>query len=183
MSGEPLVLAADAAAADSTERLAELFDAHADRLYALARRLTFSPDAARDLVQETFLRAARSVRSIPVDLSREEAWLVRVLVNVQRDEWRKTAVRKRFSASLPRGSTTGDANAESALIARQTIWRALDALAPRRRAVVVMCELEGTSITAVASLLGVTRTTVRWHLSMGRRELRRALAPYMGETT
>jgi RNA polymerase sigma-70 factor (ECF subfamily) len=182
IEGPPVVRAADAETGVPTERLAAMFDAHADRLYALARRLAVNADSARDLVQETFLRAARSMPSIPVELSKEEAWLVRVLVNIQRDEWRKAGVRER-SRALLRESAISDGNVESALIAKRTIWRALDALAPRRRAIIVMCELEGMSIGAIASLLGVTRTTVRWHLSMGRSELKRALAPYMGEET
>ncbi len=66
------------------ERLGELFDAHQARLYRLARRLSGDPEEARDLVQETFLRAARR-RSLPARETGREAWLVRVLVNLCRD--------------------------------------------------------------------------------------------------
>lgn len=40
-------------------KLEELFDAHADRLYSLERRMTRTADDARDLVQDTFLKAGR----------------------------------------------------------------------------------------------------------------------------
>jgi RNA polymerase sigma-70 factor (ECF subfamily) len=66
-------------------------------------------------------------------------------------------------------------------MARATVWRALDALTPRRRAVVVMHELEGLTMSAIASLLGISAITVRWHLSIGRRDLARALRPQLGE--
>lgn len=49
---------------DRTRRLATLFDTHHLRLYRLARRLTTGPDDALDLVQDTFVRAARSSASI-----------------------------------------------------------------------------------------------------------------------
>src|SRR5512142_17176 len=78
------------------ERLAALFDMHYDRLYRLARRLSANTDDALDLVQETFLKATRSVNSIPAG-AWEEAWLVRVLVNIRRDQWRKASVRRRHS--------------------------------------------------------------------------------------
>ena len=55
------------------------------------------------------------------------------------------------------------------------VWRALDALAPRRRAILVMYELDGMAIPAIARLLDVAPVTVRWHLSRGRRELARVL--------
>jgi RNA polymerase sigma-70 factor, ECF subfamily len=155
------------------ERLARLFDAHHARLYSLARRMTASADAARDVVQDAFLRAARSPGSIPYGPSQEEAWLVRVLVNICRDEWRKQSVRRRHAADLP--PAEDHRGHEGAVIARSAVWRALAELSPRRRAVLVMYELEGAPIPAIAQLLGVHSVTVRWHLSVGRRELARLL--------
>ena len=61
------------------------------------------------------------------------------------------------------------------MIARSLVWQALDRLPPRRRAILILYELEGTEIPAIARLLGVTAVTVRWHLSVGRREMARAL--------
>lgn len=165
------------------ERLAILFDGHYDRLYRLARRLTPSADDALDLVQETFLKAARYPRSIPVGFANEEAWLVRVLINIRRDQWRKSLTRSRFeaAASVESVSAPGKGNPEEAVIARARVWRALDALSPRRRAIVIMRELEGASIPSIASLLGISQITVRWHLSMGRRDLIAELKEYTEE--
>jgi RNA polymerase sigma-70 factor (ECF subfamily) len=160
------------------ERLAALFDAHENRLYGLARRLSGSPQDAGDLVQDTFLRAAKSWTSIPSGASKEEAWLVRVLVNICRDRWRRTAVRQRSADALLAHQMRVSPDVESALIVRQAVWRALDTLHPRRRAIVIMCELEGKSPPAIAAMLGVSSITVRWHLSMARRELRHALETF-----
>lgn len=165
--------ALDQAEPGHPERLARLFDTHHARLYSLARRMTASTDAARDVVQDTFLRAARSPGSIPHGPSQEEAWLVRVLVNICRDEWRKQAVRRRHASDLPLAES--HRGPEAALIARSIVWRALAALPPRRRAVLVMYELEGAPIPVIAQLLGIHSVTVRWHLSVGRRALARLL--------
>jgi DNA-directed RNA polymerase specialized sigma24 family protein len=56
-------------------------------------------------------------------------------------------------------------NVESALIAKRAVWGALDALHPRRRAIVILSELEGMNPSAIGSLLGISAMTVRWHLS------------------
>jgi RNA polymerase sigma-70 factor (ECF subfamily) len=176
MMGDAIVmsLAADTARPDYAERLGQLFDTHHSRLYSLARRMTRSMDEARDAVQETFLRAARSPGSIPWGMPNEEAWLVRVLINICRDGWRKQAVRNRMAASTP-PPPVDHRSAESELVARTTIWRALDTLPPRRRAILVLYEIEGAAIPAIARLLGIRAVTVRWHLSVGRRELARVI--------
>jgi len=161
-------------------RLAALFDAHHARLHRLARRMSSSAEDAQDIVQETFLRAARSLRSVPEGPNAEEAWLVRVLVNVCRDGWRRKASRARLASvhgGAP-GQGAAQANPEAAFVARTTIWRALQQLPARRRAAIVMYELEGASISDIAILLGVSAVTVRWHLSRGRKELARVIADY-----
>ena len=162
------------AAVDPAERLAALFDAHQPRLYRLARRLATRGDEARDLVQETFLRAARSPGSVPFGASREEAWLVRVLINLSRDGWRKRAVRTRLDPTLEVNASSR-ATQEDALIARSDVWRALDTLTAHRRAILILYELEGATIPSIASMLGVAPVTVRWHLSRGRRQLAAAI--------
>lgn len=155
-------------------RIGALFDAHHQRLFRLARRLSRSAEDARDVVQETFLRAARAPESIPHGSPNEEAWLVRVLINICRDRWRHTAVRTRAAAE-GHVSPGEAAHPESGLLAKAMVAQALERLPPRRRAILVLYELEGAAIPAIAKMLGVTPVTVRWHLSIGRREMAKAL--------
>ncbi len=155
-----------------TSRLVALFDAHHARLYRLARRLTRNRDEAEDLVQETFVRAAIDPGRVPAGHAPEEAWLVRVLINLSRDRWRRARIRASGQhAVAPLPSTSP----ERSYLARLEVQRALSLLAPRRRAVVVLHELEGIGVAAVARMLGISSVTVRWHLSRGRGELARAL--------
>jgi RNA polymerase sigma-70 factor (ECF subfamily) len=163
---------------DATARLARLFDRQQRRLFLLAVRLAADREEARDLVQETFLRAARSPQSVPGGDSGGEAWLVRTLVNLCRDRWRRTAVRAREHDALKNAAEVAAetaADSEAAAVARATVHAALALLSPRRRAVIVLHELEGQAVREVARLLGVTEVTVRWHLLAARRDLARVL--------
>lgn len=167
-----MALAASAAAESRNERVARLFDEHHGRLYRLARRLTASSEEARDLVQDTFLRVVRAPRAVPTGRASEEAWLVRVLVNVCRDRWRRNATRRRFQQQLRRAADGQYSEPpEDALIAHDMIWTALRDLPPRRRAILVLHELEQIGVMEITRLLGISAITVRWHLSRGRREL------------
>ena len=154
----------------TTERIGDLFDAYHHRLYGLARRLSSDAEEAKDLVQETFLRAARRPGSLPPDNDRAEGWLVRVLVNLCRDRYRRLAVRRRpeLAQNLKQEQP---ASPESQAIARSSIQAALAHLSPKRRAVIVLRELEDLPVAEVAQLLGMNPGTVRWHHSSGRKEL------------
>ena len=183
MTGQAIAMSATAdRPADDSVRLGSLFDAHHQRLYRLARRLSRTGEDASDLVQETFLRAARHITSVPPGAGSEEAWLVRVLINLARDRWRQQAVRKRGAEDVAFTTTPVAADSESAALAKSIIWQALERLHPRRRAIIVLYEIEGATIPAIARLLGVAAVTVRWHLSVGRRELAAAVEGRMSRT-
>ena len=162
---------------DPAARVAALFDAHHARLFRLARRLVRPPEDPRDVVQETFLRAARAPHRVPDGATNEEAWLVRVLINICKDSWRHAAVHAR-AASDGRIAPPGSTDPEPGFVAHALVWQALQALPPRRRAILILHELEGAAIPAVARLLGITPVTVRWHLMMGRREMASALGDH-----
>jgi RNA polymerase sigma factor (sigma-70 family) len=181
MDGQAIAMpvAVDEPPEDLAVRVGALFDLHHQRLFKLARRLSRCTEDAHDLVQETFLRAARSPRSIPVGVPNEEAWLVRVLINICRDRWRQSAVRTRARVTGSVAPQTAF-DPEPPLIAKSLVRHALQTLPPRRRAILVLYELEGVTIPAIAKLVGVTPVTVRWHLSIGRREMAKALG---GERT
>jgi RNA polymerase sigma-70 factor (ECF subfamily) len=157
----------------SNEWLGQLFDAYYLKLYRLARRLAQDPEEAQDLVQETFLRAAHS-RTLPPEGSAAEAWLVRILVNLCRDRYRRSAVRTKASGLLRAQQPTA-ADADAAPVARLTVQAALARLSPRRRAVIVLHEIEELAVPEIARLLGVTQATVRWHLAGGRKALAKTL--------
>jgi RNA polymerase sigma-70 factor, ECF subfamily len=150
-----------------------LFDVHERRLFRLARRLSASHDEAADLVQETFVRALSS-RSRPPDAEAEQdAWLVTVMVNLARDRARRQGVRTR-AAVAP--NDVGTRDPEAGYVARIAVQDALGRLDVRRRAIVVLHELEGESIARIASLLGIASVTVRWHLTRAKKELATLLA-------
>ena len=100
---------------------------------------------------------------------------MRVLVNLCRDAWRKRATRIRLDAERTLRPLPAS-DPERALIARRTIWKALNRPPPRRRAAIALYELDGLHIAEIAALLGVSAVTVRWHLSRGRRELARIVS-------
>ena len=154
---------------DAADRLGRLFDAHQRRLFGLACRMTGDREDARDLVQETFVRAA-GARAMPETGTGAEAWLVQVLVRLCHDRRRRVQVRERHAASERHGDPTRARSAPDL-----DVWRAVAALPARQRAVIVLHEVEGHEVAAVAALLGVSAVTVRWHLQAARRRLRAVL--------
>jgi len=135
------------ARAGGRERLAALFEHHHARLFRLACRLTADREEARDLVQEAFLRAARRAGGVPEGAASGEAWLVRTLVNLCRDHHRRQSVRSRArvllaAAALAASAEPAAPGPESTVVAQATVRAALARLPARRRAVVVLHEIE-----------------------------------------
>ena len=157
------------------ERLTNLFDAHQQRLYRLALRLTAEAEEARDLVQETFLRLASQRGALPATDSHAEGWLVKTLVHLCRDRERRLRVRRRYQTSPPPPTSDSSGTPETRVVARDAVQKALARLSPRRRAVIVLHELDDRDTTEIGRLLGLTPVTVRWHLHAARGDLKKIL--------
>ncbi|MFQ5766721.1 MAG: sigma factor [Acidobacteriota bacterium] len=102
---------------EAADRLTHLFQTQHLRLYRLARRLSGDPEEARDLVQQTFLRAAGRMAFLPGGDQAAAAWLVRTLVNLCRDQVRRQRIRRRTVPPSPASGSTP----ESASVARATV--------------------------------------------------------------
>ena len=168
-----------------------LVSERAGDIYALLYRLTEDPEEARDLTQETFLQAFRSVAHFRGD-SDLRTWLYRIAVNQARNRWRWWRRRRRdvtvsldaptdADSDAPLSSRLRDARSddpEEAALARErerALVTALRALSRNYREVVVLRDIEGLSYEEVAAALGISVGTVKSRLSRGRLELRRRL--------
>jgi RNA polymerase sigma-70 factor (ECF subfamily) len=150
---------------DPQERLEGLFERHHIRLYRFALRLSRNDDHAKDLVQDAFVRAARS--RVPEEDDAAAAWLIRVVVNLARDRYRRELVREAFRRITGRDSH----DPTESLDAAATVRAALARLPARQRAVVVLHHLEGQDVRDIARTLGISSVTVRWHLAAARKRL------------
>jgi RNA polymerase sigma-70 factor (ECF subfamily) len=164
-------------------------------VYALLYRLTEDAEEARDLTQETFLQAFRSIANFRGDADLR-TWLYRIAVNQARNRWRWWRRRRRGSTvSLDEPAAR---DSEQTLGARlrdegardperdalahereQLIVAALATLARPYREAVVLRDIEGLSYEEVAAALEISIGTVKSRLSRGRAELRRRLEGMM----
>jgi RNA polymerase sigma-70 factor (ECF subfamily) len=176
--------AGEAAAFDRlvTERSADI--------YGLLYRLTEDPEEARDLTQETFLQAFRSIAHFRGD-SDLRTWLYRIAVNQARNRWRWWRRRRRgVTVSLdatdeaheqPLGTRLVDEQAddpEARTLAHEReeiLLAAIRTLARPYREAVVLRDVEGLSYEEVAVALNISVGTVKSRLSRGRTELRHKL--------
>lgn len=167
-----------------------------DRYYkVVARRLSHllgpktSHATVDDLAQDTFVRAMHALPSFRGD-SPFRFWLLRIALSVARDEQRRTqrSLWRLFFSSADEqraAQTSAQSGAADAYADLRAVHDALATLSPRLREVVVLFELEGESIAAIAALLEVPLHTVGSRLRRGREQLREALrrAGYEEATT
>src|SRR5690348_16796549 len=155
----------------------ELVERYLPRAIALAMRLLRHREDAEDLVQDAFLSALQHIDSF--DLQRPFwPWLSRIIVNrgldlsAARSTRATSALNDEVSDSKP-----SPAEAAERSEIRDEFRRTLAILPERRRMVVQLFEVDGSSVAEIAKLLDSSPATIRWHLHVARRQLRNALAP------
>ena len=140
--------------------------AHQPLLWRLCYRMTGSAADADDLVQETFVRA---IAQPPRDQERDlRPWLVQVALNLSRDHLRRRKRRAYEGPWLPAPIETEGFSLEAHPEARYSelesvssaFLLALEALSPRQRAVLLLCDVLGYSESLEAVSLTATSTEV-----------------------
>jgi RNA polymerase sigma-70 factor (ECF subfamily) len=164
------------------DRLAarELYDAHVQRVFRLAFRLTGEAELARELTQETFVRAFAQLERFRGE-SALSTWLHRVTISVVSNAMRKV---KRFRTRETDLDEAGLMAAESRTAdpdLREKLHRAIDALPEIYRTTFVMHDVEGYTHEEIANALGVAEGTCKSRLSVARAQLREKLAPFAKE--
>jgi RNA polymerase sigma-70 factor, ECF subfamily len=167
-----------------------LVNERSGEIYGLLYRLTESSEEARDLTQETFLRAFKSIGHFRGE-SDLRTWIYRIAINQARNKWRWWRRRRRdatvsIDAPAPNGqpsligtlkSDNGN-NPERETLAHErerALRRALSSLKQVYREAVVMRDIEGFAYEEIAVALEISVGTVKSRLARGRQELRRKL--------
>lgn len=148
-----------------------LYDRHTPRLLRFAYRLLGGGDlhSAEDVVQETWIRAARGLRSFQWR-SRFDVWLQGIALNVAREVLRQS--RDHLSLQPERDAPTHPPTDSAG---RVDLDRALGRLSERCRTVLVLHDLEGYTHPEIAGLLGIAVGTAKSHLHDARSKLERYL--------
>ena len=159
------------------DRLAarELYDAQAPRVFRLAFRMTGEEDLAKELTQETFVRAFAQLDRFRGE-SALSTWLHRVTISVVSNSMRKV---KRFRAretDLDEALTIAEPSNQSDPDMKEKLHRAIDELPEIYRTTLVMHDVEGYTHEEIANVLGVAEGTCKSRLSVARAQLRQKLA-------
>ena len=154
------------------EAFAQLMRRHESRVYNLAYRMLGNSEEARDAAQEAFLSCFRNLEKFRGDAA-FSTWLHRIAVNVCYDSLRKRSAAPvdaiRFHEPVP-APDHGDRTALSI-----DVQRALLAVSPQFRAVLILHEIQDVPVEEIASTLELPVGTVKSRLHRGRVALGRAL--------
>ncbi len=174
---------------------AEAFDnlvvLYINDVYKLLFRLTADEEEARDLTQETFLRALKAIKKFRGE-SNLKTWLFRIAINISHSQFRRWQKRG-FHLTLSLDShdesqkeilgnklkSSEFENPEEEFLRKERELRLLQALSllPKRfRDAVVLRDIEGFSYEEISEILQTSVGTVKSRIARGRSELKKKLS-------
>jgi len=180
---EQLVLALGAGDTDSLGLLVARWERP---LYGFAYRLLATPEDARDICQETFLRVLEKANRFHKD-ARFSTWMYQIALNLCRDHLRK---KRRWGLLLAEGRSPADDVQDFDRFAsqhdpaedverretREFVSRALRQIPSEQREVLILKEFEGLRFREIAEILGCPESTVKSRMYHGLSVLRTVLA-------
>ena len=152
-------------------------------IYALAYRVIGREEDARDVCQETFLRAFRALPGFRGQ-AKFSSWIYRIALNLCRDWIRRQ--RRTPVVAMPEGVEPADLATDSGpvetiedLVARKelssAVAEAMALLPEEQRTAIILKEYHGMTFQEIADLQGCPLSTVKTRLYQGLAVLRRHL--------
>jgi RNA polymerase sigma-70 factor, ECF subfamily len=153
-------------------------------IYALAYRVIGREQDARDVCQETFLRAFRALSGFRGQ-AKFSSWIYRIALNLCRDWARRE--RRAPTVQAPEGvdlmdlaAARGPTESIEDVVARkeltQSVERAMARLPEEQRTAIVLKEYHGLTFREIADLVGCPLSTVKTRMYQGLTALRHELA-------
>jgi len=161
---------------------------HIHSMYNFGYRLTLDRDDAKDLVQDTYLKAYRFIESFQKGTN-AKAWLFRILKNSFINDYRKKSkepnkvdyqeVEAYYNSEEVDRLITPDLRVESLKdMMGDEISNALNSLDVDFRTVIILCDLEDFKYEEMAKILDIPIGTVRSRLHRARNLLKEKLKSY-----
>lgn len=153
------------------------------RIFALSYGILGREEDARDATQETFIAAFRNLGAFRGE-AKVSSWLHRIAVNQCITRQRRAKVRGETSLEAQEEdggaqfASTLDVSPDEETVGRErneAVRRAVNALPPELRSVVVMKEFEDLTFQEIADTLGVPLSTVKSRLYTALKQLRMRL--------
>jgi RNA polymerase sigma factor (sigma-70 family) len=146
-------------------------------LYTFLVRLSGRVAIAEELLQETWLRLARSAAELP-EHTQLRPWLFTVARNLHRSHRRWALLdveRLRQLAHLPQGATPSPFESAAANRTERALEHALARLPLDQREVLLLCSVSGFEPAQAAAMLGITPEATRQRLARARARMRESL--------
>ncbi len=186
---DSLIRAAQRGDQDAFEQLVRTYDQNVLRL---AMNLLRSPEDARDVYQEAFLRVYRNLHTFRFDCS-FHTWLYRIVTNICLDQLRRRKVRREEpsvveTADGPVDRMDGfeedaaDANPERSMWnseLREKIEGALEDLTPRERMVFELRHYQGLRLRNIGEVLGTSEEAAKNCLFRATQKMRSVLGEFV----
>ena len=166
-----------AARAGSPEAWDALLQRYQLPLYAYVFELIRSEQSALDVVQETFIRAARNLGSLRDD-DRFGSWLFSIAHRKCVDHWRKSGREEPLEPEVAEAWPDPDSYPSEVLIRREQeaeFMKLIEQLPPPQRSVLLLHFVEDFSLEQIAGITGAQLGTVKSRLHYAKRALRKLL--------
>jgi len=173
---------------DDERAFGKLVERYETKVYSLAMKMLRNPEDAEDVLQDTFLRAYRGIKSFQGN-STFSTWIYRITANSALMRLRKkqlptVSIDDADERETPINIADWSPGPVEQLLTQETqkaMGEAIDALPPEFKQVFILRDVEELSNAEVAEILDLSVAAVKSRLHRARLKVRNRLALYFGD--